>query len=205
MRLTRSVIALLVRAAIGLSVTGAAQAADDPAVETVRALYTSFEGALKSNPGDVSGRVSTIGPVMAEAFDFPTMVRVSVGPRWNSFTPEQQGALTENFGRFFTATYATRMVQAVGGKFEVKPASEARAPNRVVQTEITTASGDASQVDFLISPGNRVQDVYLNGDVSEVATLRGRFGDALKSGGADGLLTFLRDRTTTMLAAKPKP
>jgi phospholipid transport system substrate-binding protein len=133
------------------------------------------------------------------------MVRVAVGAKWKTFTPEQQGALTEAFGRYFTATYATRLAQAAGGKFTVKPQSDARGPNRVVQTEVANKDGDTSQVDFLLNPESRVQDVYLNGNVSEVASLRGSFAEPLKTGGVDGLLTFMRDRTTGMLAAKPAP
>ncbi|MCJ2082918.1 phospholipid-binding protein MlaC [Methylobacterium sp. J-090] len=182
-----------------------ARAADDPAVGTVRTLYTSFEAALKGGPGDARTRAAAIGPTLKETIDFPAMVRVAVGPKWKGFTPEQQGALTEAFGQYFIATYATRLAQAAGGKFDVKPRSEARGANRLVQSGAANADGESSQVDYLVGPGNRIQDVYLNGNVSEVAALRGSFADPLKAAGADGLLKFLRERTTGMLAAKPAP
>jgi len=182
-----------------------ARAADDPAVGAVRTLYAGFESALKGGPGDVRTRAAAIGPTLTDLVDFPAMVRVAIGPRWAGFTPEQQGALTEAFGRYFIATYATRLAQAAGGTFTVKPESEVRGPNRLVQSEAANADGDSSQVDYLVGPGNRIQDVYLNGNVSEVAALRGSFADPLKAGGADGLLEFLRERTTGMLAAKPAP
>ncbi|KQP33508.1 toluene tolerance protein [Methylobacterium sp. Leaf104] len=203
MRLNRVVLAGLVIGLLHLS--PAARAADDPAVDSVTKVYTTFESALKEAPKDVGARAASIGSTLSETFDFPAMIRLAAGPKWKTFTPEQQGALTEAFGRYFTATYATRLAQAAGGKFTVKPQSEARGPNRVVQTEVANKDGDTSQVDFLVGPGNRVQDVYLNGNVSEVASLRGSFAEPLKTGGADGLLTFMRDRTTGMLAAKPAP
>ena len=188
-----------------LSVGVGAQAADDPAVGIVRTLYASFETALKGGPGDVRTRAAAIGPTLTETIDFPAMARGAVGPTWKGFTPEQQGALTEAFGQYFIATYATRLAQAAGGRFEVKPQSEARGANRLVQSEAANADGDSSQVDYLVGPGNRIQDVYLNGNVSEVAALRGSFADPLKAAGPDGLLKFLRERTTGMLAAKPAP
>ncbi|KQP05385.1 ABC transporter substrate-binding protein [Methylobacterium sp. Leaf93] len=182
-----------------------ARAAEDAAVQTVRGLYASFEGALKAPETDVKSRALVIGPALDQSMDFATMARVAVGAKWKGFTPEQQGALTEAFKQYFTATYATRLSQAAGGKFDIKPESEARGQNRVVQTEVANADGDASQIDYLVGSGNRIQDVYLNGNVSEIAAMRGSFADPLKAGGAESLLKFLRDRTAAMLAAKPKP
>lgn len=210
MRLNREASRLkhFVRAALVAGLIQAApmaRAADDPAAGTIARVYASFETALRESPKDVVARVATISGPVRESFDFAAMVRLAVGAKWKSFTPEQQAALTETFGRYFTATYATRLAQAAGGKFTVKPQSDARGPNRVVQTEVANKDGDTSQIDFLLGPDNRVQDVYLNGNVSEVASLRGSFAEPLKAGGADTLLTFMRDRTTGMLAAKPAP
>lgn len=188
-----------------LSAGFAARAADDPAVGTVRTLYGSFEAALKVAPGDVRTRAAAIGPTLADTMDFPAMVRIAVGPKWQVFTPEQQAALTQAFGRYFTATYATRLAQAAGGTFTVKPEVETRGANHLVQSEATNAEGDSSQVDYLVGPAGRIQDVYLNGDVSEIAVLRSNFAEPLKAGGADELLKFLRERTDGMLAAKPAP
>ncbi|KQP94160.1 toluene tolerance protein [Methylobacterium sp. Leaf113] len=203
MRLKRVAVASLVAAHLLLG--SAAHATDDPAATSIGKVYATFESALKNAPKDVGARAGTIGPTLGEAFDFPAMIRLATGAKWKTFTPEQQGALTDAFGRYFTATYATRLAQASGGKFSVKPQSEARGPNRVVQTEVANKDGDTSQVDFLVGPENRVQDVYLNGNVSEVASLRGSFTEPLKTGGAEGLLTFMRDRTAGMLAVKPAP
>ncbi|KAB1076304.1 MlaC/ttg2D family ABC transporter substrate-binding protein [Methylobacterium planeticum] len=202
MRLIRRTLA-----AVALSglVAGPVQAADDPAVKTVESLYASFDGALKSGAKDVKARADAIGPAMKESFDFPAMVRVAVGPKWKAFTPEQQGALTEAFTQYFTTTYANRLAQAAGGKFEVTPQVEARGSSRVVHTKVANAQGEDSQIDFLLNPGNRVQDVLLNGDVSEVASQRTLFSDPIKAGGAEALLKFLRERTAGMLAAKPAP
>jgi phospholipid transport system substrate-binding protein len=201
-RLSRVILAA---GLVGLLVCQPARAADDPAVETVRTLYATYETALKTSGNDVKARAAAIGEVMAKTFDFGSMVRGAVGPKWSTFTPEQQGALTDAFGQYFTATYANRLAQAAGGKFVVKPASEARGGDRVVLTEVANAEGDESQVDFLVGAGTRVQDVFLNGNVSEIAAMRTTFSEPLKTGGADGLLKFLRERTARILSAKPAP
>ncbi|GJE45779.1 MlaC/ttg2D family ABC transporter substrate-binding protein [Methylobacterium soli] len=206
MRLIRRTLVAL--ALSGLAAGAAAmpaRAADDPAVRTVESLYANFQAALQTGAKDVKARVEAIGPAMKESFDFPAMVRVAVGPKWKSFTPEQQGALTEAFGQYFTTTYANRLGQAAGGTFEVTPQAETRGPSRVVHTKVANAQGEDSQIDFVMNPGHRVQDVLLNGDVSEIASQRSLFSDPVKAGGADALLKFLRERTAGMLAAKPAP
>lgn len=204
MRLNRRT---LLAAAAALAVSGTpqiARAAEDPAVEPIKRLYAKFEEALKNGAGDLKSRLAIVGDTLAATFDTPAMVRTAVGPKWKTFKPEQQDALTETFGKYFVTLYANRLSQATGGKFDIKPQSEERGPNRVVFTRVSNKDGDESDVDYVVNAGNRVQDVLLNGNVSEVASMRASFADPLK-GGADGLLKFMRERTDGMLAAKVSP
>ena len=127
------------------------------------------------------------------------------GPKWKSLTPDQQSALTDAFAQHFIATYATRLSEAIGGKFDVNPKSETRGGSRVVRTRVANASGDDSDVDFVVNAQGRIQDVRLNGNVSEIAAQRTSFAEPLKAGGPDALLKFLRERTDKMLAVKPAP
>ena len=204
MRLTRRLAAVALLSAPFLC-SGAARAADDPAVQTVQALYAAFSAAVKDGAGPLPARVEAVGPAMDKAFDFPAMARIAVGARWSSFTPDQQSAVTEAFKRSLTVTYANRLARAAGGKFEVTPKIETRGAQKVVPTRVTTADGDDSAVDFVINAGDRIQDILLNGDVSEVASQRNALSAPLKSGGADGVVKFLRQRADGILSAKPTP
>ena len=207
MRLTRRLAAALIAAPLALTllVPAPSRAADDPAVQTVRDLYAAFSAALKDGPGPLPARVEAVGPALDKAFDFPAMTRVAVGSKWSSFTPEQQAAVIDAFKRSLTVTYANRLARAAGGKFDVTPKVEERGAQRVVPTRVTAADGDDSAVDFVVNADNRIQDVLLNGDVSEIAAQRNALSAPLKSGGADGVVKFLRARTDGMLAAKPTP
>ncbi|ONF48602.1 MlaC/ttg2D family ABC transporter substrate-binding protein [Methylobacterium radiotolerans] len=207
MRLTRRLAAALVAAPLILTllVPAPSRAADDPAVQTVRDLYAAFSAALKDGPGPLPARVEAVGPALDKAFDFPAMTRIAVGSKWSSFTPEQQAAVIDAFKRSLTVTYANRLARAAGGKFDVTPKVEERGAQRVVPTRVTAADGDDSAVDFVVNADNRIQDVLLNGDVSEIAAQRNALSAPLKSGGADGVVKFLRARTDGMLAAKPTP
>jgi phospholipid transport system substrate-binding protein len=203
-RLTRRLAAAALLAA-PLLVPVQAWAADDPAVQTVRDLYAAFTAALKDGPGPLPARVEAVGPALDKAFDFPAMTRVAVGSKWSSFTPEQQAAVIDAFKRSLTVTYANRLARAAGGKFDVTPKVEERGSQRVVPTRVTASDGDDSEVDFVVNESNRIQDVLLNGDVSEIAAQRNALSAPLKSGGADGVVKFLRQRADGMLAAKPTP
>ena len=203
MRLIRLGLLALALAAAP-AIRAPARAADAPAVETVRRIYARFEETVRSGVPPLPERVAAVSPVLEETFDFPAMVKLAVGQAWTGFTPDQQAALTEAFRRNFITTYANRLKQAAGGKFEVQGA-EPRAGGSLVQTRVVTPDGDESQIDFVLNADNKVTDVLLNGNVSEVAGQRTSFGPPLKAGGADGLLTFLRQRTDGMLAAKPAP
>jgi phospholipid transport system substrate-binding protein len=202
-RLTRRLAAALIAAPLLVPVPS--WAADDPAVQTVRDLYAAFTAALKDGPGPLPARVDAVGPALDKAFDFPAMTRIAVGAKWSSFTPEQQAAVIDAFKRSLTVTYANRLARAAGGKFDVTPKVEERGAQRVVATRVTASDGDDSEVDFVVNASNRIQDVLLNGDVSEVAAQRNALSAPLKSGGADGVVKFLRQRADGMLAAKPTP
>ena len=202
MRLTRFLLAA-VTALLLASGARTALAAEDPAAEPVGKLYAKVDEALKSGTTDLKGRVAIVGPTFAEVFDLPAMVQLAAGPKWKTLKPDQQSAVTDAFKTYFITLYANRLTQAAGGKFEIKPGSEERAGNKVVHSKVTTKEGEDSDVDYVVNAGNKIQDVLLNGSVSEIAALRGSFAEPLKKGGADELVKFLRGRTDGMLAAKP--
>jgi phospholipid transport system substrate-binding protein len=53
-------------------------------------------------------------------------------------------------------------------------------------------------INYLVR-GGRVIDVYLKGTISDLATRRDEFASVIASGGADGLIKRLQDRTQTLL------
>jgi phospholipid transport system substrate-binding protein len=186
-----------------LLTAGPARAGDEAAVQTVQDLYAAFSDPAKGGVGPLPARVAAVGPAIDKAFDFAAMARTAVGAKWSSFTPEQQSAVTEAFKRSLTITYANRLARAQGGTFVVTPKVEKRGAQRVVPTRVTAADGDESDVDFVVNGSDRIQDVLLNGDISEIASQRTVLAAPLKSGGADGVVKFLRERADGMLAPKP--
>jgi phospholipid transport system substrate-binding protein len=148
----------------------------------------------------VRERDKRFGPAITAAFDLATMTRLAVGPPWKGFTPTQQTAVREAFTRFIVADYASQIKDYSGESFVVDPNTtpETRGGGEVVKTRLVQPGGRIVHINYLIR-GGRVIDVYLNGTISDLATRRDEFASIIASGGADGLIKRLQERTQTLL------
>jgi phospholipid transport system substrate-binding protein len=153
-----------------------------------------------------AGRLSVVerdkrfAPAITGAFDLATMTRLAVGPAWKSFTPAQQAAAQEAFTRFIVADYASQIKDYSGESFVVDPQTspETRGGGEIVKTRILQPGGRIVNINYLVR-GGRVVDVYLNGTISDLATRRDEFASIIASGGAEGLIARLQDRTQSLL------
>ena len=149
----------------------------------------------------VRERDKRFAPAITGAFDLATMTRLAVGPPWKTFSQPQQAAVQEAFTRFIVADYASQINDYSGEKFVVEPQTvpETRGGGEIVKTRLLQASGRTVIINYLVR-GGRVIDVYLNGTISDLATRRDEFASIIASGGADGLIKRLQERTQTLLA-----
>jgi phospholipid transport system substrate-binding protein len=148
----------------------------------------------------VRERDKRFGPAITAAFDLATMTRLAVGPAWKSFSPVQQAAVQEAFTRFIVADYASQIKDYSGESFVVDPQTtpESRGGGEIVKTRLLQPGGRTVNINYLVR-GGRVIDVYLNGTISDLATRRDEFASLIASGGAEGLLKRLQDRTQSLL------
>ena len=149
----------------------------------------------------VRERDKRFAPAITGAFDLATMTRLAVGPPWRTFSPEQKAAVQEAFSRFIVADYASQINDYSGEKFVVEPqtVAETRGGGEIVKTRLLQAGGRTVIINYLVR-GGRVVDVYLNGTISDLATRRDEFTSIIASGGADGLIRRLQERTQALLA-----
>lgn len=196
----RDVFALMGAAAVAWPLSVAGQA-EDPAVARIKAFYDSLQSAV-AGASDPTQRVAALSDAMTRTFDIPAMARLAIGPQWSKIPAAKQASLQEAFGRYFIATYASRLGQASGGRFEVLPTTEQRTGGRLVHTRVIDAQGRATPVDYLVNADGKAVDIYLNGTVSELASRRSEFDAALKAGGADALEANLRKRADEMAGRK---
>jgi phospholipid transport system substrate-binding protein len=139
-------------------------------------------------------------PAITTAFDLATMARLAAGPAWTSFSAGQQAAVRDAFARFIVADYASQISNYSGESFVVDPQTspESRGGGEIVKTKLLQPGGRTVSINYLVR-GGRVIDVYLNGTISDLATRRDEFASIIASGGADGLIKRLHDRTETLL------
>ena len=146
-------------------------------------------------------RYDKIAPVIGRTFDLEAMVRQVVGSRWAALPPEQQAALGDAFRRYTIASYVSNFDDYSGERFEVLSGVAAVGDDRVVKTQIVTASGQPHLLAYVMRPsggGWRVVDVLVEGSISRVAAQRSEIRSVLSDGGGPGLLVSLRRKTAEL-------
>jgi phospholipid transport system substrate-binding protein len=196
---TISVVVVATLVAFGMTLSRAQTAS--AAATHIQTYYQELMPTIQ-----LAGRLSVrerdkrFGPAITSAFDLATMTRLAVGPAWKDFSAAQRAAVQEAFTRFIVADYASQISNYSGEKFIVDPETspESRGGGEIVKTRLLQPSGRTVSINYLVR-GGRVIDVYLNGAISDLATRRDEFASIIASGGADGLIKRLQDRTQILL------
>jgi phospholipid transport system substrate-binding protein len=181
--------------ALGIAGSAGAAAADMPGAATpVRAFYDTLLHTMQQGQKlGQSGRYAALEPVVERTFDIPYMTRMAVGPSWSSLSDAKRQQITEAFGRYITATWASRFDSYSGEKLEVG-GTKPYGASQLVETRIVKPDGEPVSINYLMrrdGDGWRIGDVYLTGTISELATRRAEFSSVLRSQGVDGLIDAL--------------
>jgi phospholipid transport system substrate-binding protein len=194
------VVSLLFGGVLAGSPAMAQGTAPDPAVQQVQTFYDVLLDSMKhAKELGIKGRYDKLRPVIEQTFDLPDMVRLAVGPAWNTSSAADQQALLAAFERYTVVSYANNFDGYDGEKFVVDPTTTVRAADRVVQSKLITKSQTVPFNYRMRQVGGswRIIDIYLNGYVSQVAIQRSDFGATLATGGAPALvkkITALTDK-----------
>jgi phospholipid transport system substrate-binding protein len=168
----------------------------------VEQLHAGLIEIMKAGKGaPFRQRYDKIAPVIGRTFDLEVIVRQVVGPRWAALPPDQQAALGDAFRRYTIASYVSNFDDYSGERFEVLPGVAAVGSNRLVNTQIVTASGQAHVLAYVIRQtdvGWRIVDVLADGSISRVAAQRSEIRSILSDGGGIGLVVNLRRKTAEL-------
>ena len=169
-------------------------AATEPAVTQVQTLTSALLKAMKAGPhASMTERYRELKPVIEQTFALPFMTRLSVGPDWEKFSPQQQSAVVAAFSRYTIANYAHNFHEFNGQSFEVDDNVINRGPDKVVRSSITPAGGTPTNLLYRMRDVDgtwKIVDVYFNG-ISQLTLHRVDFTSAIGSGGAPALIAYL--------------
>lgn len=169
-------------------------------------VVAEFHEALlrAMHEGTYQERYDALAPAMNRAFDFTSMTRIAIGPRWFNLQPEQQDALVDAFRRFSIATYASQFDQYGGERFDAAGPNETAPQGTIVQTVMQPASDKPIRFNYLLhstADGWRIVDIYLEGTISQLAIRRSEFTSVLAQSGPDGLANLLEQKTKRLAMA----
>jgi phospholipid transport system substrate-binding protein len=191
---------LLIGAFAGSAATAQAP---DPAVQQVQTFYDALLDSMKhAKELGTQGRYSKLKPVIEQTFDLTDMASISVGPdKWTALSPADQQALTAAFERLTVANYAKNFDGYDGEKFVVEPASTVRGTDRVVQSKLVAKTQTVPFGYRMRQAGGawKILDIYLNGNMSQLAIQRSEYAATFAAGGAAGLAKKLDEKSAQLL------
>jgi phospholipid transport system substrate-binding protein len=196
-------VALLLTAAPAILVfeTAPVQAqAADPAVAQVQGFYDTLVASMKMG-GSAKGRYDKLKPTVEKAFDLPAMTATAVGPTFATMSDADKKALIDAFSRMTIANYAKSFDSYGGEKFTVEPASITRGSDHFVKSTMNTGKETIAFNYRTHQVGSdwKVTDVYLAGNISQMAQKRSDFAATLASGGPQGLTKKINALADQML------
>ena len=176
-----------------------AQAADASAAQ-VQGFYDTLTAAMKMG-GSAKGRYDRLKPTVEKAFDLPAMTATAVGPSFAAMSDAEKKALIEAFSRMTIANYAKSFDSYGGEKFTVEPASVTRGSDHFVKSTMKT-SGETIAFNYRLHQAGsdwKITDVYLAGNISQMAQKRSDFASTLASGGPQALAKRINALADQML------
>jgi phospholipid transport system substrate-binding protein len=136
--------------------------------------------------------------------DFDKMTRLAVGRPWRGATPEQRGALIEQFRALLLRTYSGALAKVSDQKVRLRPSRGQDAPNDIiVRTQIVASQGDPVALDYRLEKtdaGWKIYDLNILG-VWLVENYKSEFLEPLSQGGVDNLIQVLKEKNRKAAAA----
>lgn len=162
------------------------------AVDGVTATLNT-DAAIKS--GDRRRINALVDEKVMPYVNIARMTQSALGPNWSQATPEQRRALSAEFKRLMTNTYAGAFASyRPDTKIEYRPLRLAAGDtDATVRSLVSANGGEAIPLDYYLEQIDgawKVTDFGVFG-VRMVETYKGQFKGAVASGGVDGLIKAL--------------
>ncbi len=152
-------------------------------------------------------RYTALAPMVDRAFDLQHILQTIVGLKWSGIAPADQKRLLAVFRAYTICNYVANFNSDSGDQIRVLPETRSVGADRVVETEIVPAKGDAIRIDYVMhqdSAGWKAIDVLEEKSISQVAVQRSDFR-ALVAQGAGTLIASLTAKVDTLSGSTIKP
>ena len=183
---------------LGTGLAGAQEIAPDALLKQVTSDVITI---LKQAKADRTSSTRTVNALVESQilphFDFSRMTQSAAARYWREATPQQQAALTAEFGALLVNTYLKALAgyrdQAVEFKrLRMNPSDT----EVVVNSIIRQGNAHPLAIDYVMAKtpaGWKVCDVRIEG-VSLVAAYRDSFASKIRESGMDGLIKSLAEK-----------
>ena len=171
----------------------------DPIAALDNALILVMKSA--SAKETFQARYQQLAPVIERSYDLPLVTENSVGFLWSTLPADQQAELVDLFTKFTISSYVSQFDGYSGQTLTVLPDTKALGDKQIVLTELTSGSGKAVQIDYVVGKEGddwKINDVLLNGTISQVAVHASDFASLVKSGDASKLISALQAKIKTL-------
>ena len=176
------------------------QEGGDPAAP-VAALNEALLAAMRAgHAAPFAQRYAVLEPAVERAFDLASILRTSVGLRWEQLPAEQQAVLLRVFTQFTVASYAANFDHYDGQTFEILPDRRTVGADQIVATKLVSG-GAETRMDYVMhhtDAGWKAVDVLLDGSISRVAVQRSDFRSLLNAGTAEPLIRSLQEKVAQL-------
>jgi phospholipid transport system substrate-binding protein len=157
--------------------------------------------------GNTAKVIELVDKKILPHFNFPHMTALAVGKEWKKATPQQQQQLTTEFKTLLVRTYSNALIGYRNQKIVYKPFKmNAGDVEALVRTEVQQPGSKAIQLDYSLEKldaGWKVFDVTVAG-ISLVTNYRDQFGQEVRNGGIDGLISTIAAKNRSLEGAIAK-
>lgn len=191
--------------AAGVAATPLFARAQEAPDALIRRAVGEVTGAIDADrdlqAGDRRKVTALVNAKVLPYLNLEAMTRSAVGRFWPRATPDQQQALTREFGRFLVNTYSGALTTyRPGTPIDYRPTRMDGSDAAVVRSLVRVSGGEPIQLDYYLERGAggwKVVDINVLG-ARLVETYKGQFAATIGAEGIDGLIKVLATRNKTI-------
>ena len=180
--------------------TGALSAEPSEVVDRFHEVLLSV--MKKASSTSVTARYKELKPEIEKAFNLPFMIRITVGPRWNTASNQQKRELIEAFKSMSVGTYASRFNGYSGQLFRTLKVRNGPRGTRLVDTRIESPNDESVRITYVMGKFGdkwKIIDVLLDRGISEMAVRVSEYRSILRSRGVGSLARALSKKAANLL------